>query len=65
MPAFVPAHGGDQRRDVGFVVGQNPQDVQPARGAEEPEKLGCVIENVSVRGGRAGGVSHRRLPLVD
>jgi hypothetical protein len=32
-------HSGDQRRDVDFVVGQNPQEVQPARGAEEPEEL--------------------------
>ena len=41
------ADGGDERADVDLGVGQFPQQVQPARGAEELKDLGGIVEHAA------------------
>ena len=45
-------------RDVDLVVRQDPQQVQPARGAQELEDLGGVVEDVASRCFAASRLGH-------
>ena len=45
--------GGDQGGDADFVVGQDPQQVQPARGAQQPEVPATATAAEALRALRA------------
>jgi len=63
-PRFGASDGVDEGGDVDLVVGQEPEQMEPNRGAEQLEDLGGVGEGVPVRGGAAGCSCHWSPHLV-
>jgi hypothetical protein len=63
--SLCAADSGDERGDVDLIVGQHPQQMQAARGTQEREDFGGVIEDVTSRNFAACRLGHCCLRIVE
>jgi len=63
-PGLGTADGAHERGDVKLVLGKEPEQMEPARGAEQLEDLRGVHQHVPIRCSAAGYSCHRAPDMV-